>query len=276
MYRTDKQFMKDPSTAPSRIYIGNIAETVVADNLEQKFRTHGNILGLVLQRGFGFIQYENAYQARQAIEAEHGAMFHGRKLNVKQAFAQNPNQNAPNKQFTPYQQSSNQNQNFQHPSHHQNVEQPKELEDNNRPSPLFEHHPQNVGPQQQNQMQQQPIASPQKNQPPQHQSIQQQQQQQQAQQHFPPQHQQLQKDMCVQDSQEPSMSGSDGGPPGSGDPTIGGSGPPLRGNSPSIGVGSMPPMSGGLGIDNKRGRKRRRGGGRDRELDRHGLPMDYR
>lgn len=39
MYRTDKQFMKDPATAHARIYIGNIAESVVAENLEQKFRS---------------------------------------------------------------------------------------------------------------------------------------------------------------------------------------------------------------------------------------------
>lgn len=90
MYRTDKQFMRDPATASSRIYIGNIAETVVVDNLEQKFRAHGNILGLVLQRGFGFIQFETEEQAHTAIQKEHGNMFYGRKLNVRQAQAFDP------------------------------------------------------------------------------------------------------------------------------------------------------------------------------------------
>lgn len=98
MYRTDKQFMRDPTTASSRIYIGNLPDAVLADNVEQKFRIHGKILGLVLQRGFGFIQFETEEQARAAIEKEHGFMFHGRKLNVRQAFdpKKKDNRNAPN------------------------------------------------------------------------------------------------------------------------------------------------------------------------------------
>lgn len=86
MYRTDKQFMRDPATASSRIYVGNLPETVVADNLEQKFKIHGRILGLVLQRGFGFIQFENDEQAQTAIDREHGSNFCGRKINVRRAF----------------------------------------------------------------------------------------------------------------------------------------------------------------------------------------------
>lgn len=98
MYRTDKQFMRDPATASSRIYVGNIPETVVADNLEQKFNVHGRILGLVLQRGFGFIQFENDEQAQTAIDREHGSMFYGRKINVRRAFEpkKKPNMNAGN------------------------------------------------------------------------------------------------------------------------------------------------------------------------------------
>lgn len=84
MYRTDKKFMRDPATASARIYIGNLSETIVPDNLEEKFKAHGKVLGLVLQRGFGFIQFENESQAKGAIEAEHGTMFYGRKLIVRE------------------------------------------------------------------------------------------------------------------------------------------------------------------------------------------------
>lgn len=293
MYRTDKQFMKDPTTAHSRIYIGNIAETVVADNLEQKFKAHGKILGLVLQRGFGFIQYENEYQAKQAIAAEHGNMFYGKKLNVKQAYAQGPTPNAPNKQF-PYQQPNNPNANFQYPPQHQNMEKPKELErDMNRPGPPYEqHHLQNHGPQPQNQMQhQQPLISPQKNLPPQAHNMQHPQPPQPL---FPPsqqkghppfhmqqqQRQHLQNEMPIQGPHEPLMDGGDGGPPVDDEPPMGpmgSGGPPMRVNSPTFGGGGGPPgPPGGNGPDSKRLRKRRRAGGRDRELDRHGLPMDYR
>lgn len=99
MYRSDKQFMKNPATASSRIYIGSIPETVVAADLEERFRIHGSILGLVLQRGFGFIQFETDEQAQTAIRKEHGTMLHGRKLNVRQAVDKsrlnNPPQNVP-------------------------------------------------------------------------------------------------------------------------------------------------------------------------------------
>ncbi|KAF2892772.1 hypothetical protein ILUMI_13407 [Ignelater luminosus] len=99
MYRSDKQFMKNPATASSRIYIGSIPETVVAADLEERFRIHGTILGLALQRGFGFIQFEADEQAQAAIRKEHGTILHGRKLNVRQAVDKsrlnNPPQNIP-------------------------------------------------------------------------------------------------------------------------------------------------------------------------------------
>lgn len=296
MYRSDKQFMRDPATANARIYIGNIAEAVVAENLDQKFRVHGKILGLVLQRGFGFIQYESDYQAKAAIEAEHGCMFYGKKLNVKQAYAQVPNQGPPNKQF-PYQQNNNQNPNFQQ---HQNIENPREFErDMNRPSGQQyeqQHRPQNTGPQQQNQMQHQsqhqPLSSPQKNHPPPLHNMQQQSSQQpfpspQQQKGHPPAHQRgnmpqqqqqqqhSQNDQSIPESREPLPMDRDDGRAQGGDrdPVVGPGGAPMRSNSPSMGSGGP-----GGPSDSRRGKKRRRGGGREREreLDRHGLPLDYR
>ncbi|GLV34425.1 Neosin [Carabus blaptoides fortunei] len=60
-------------------------ETVTPDKLEEHFKSHGTILGAVVQRGFGFIQFEEDKCAQLAIQNEHGVMFQGRKLNVKQA-----------------------------------------------------------------------------------------------------------------------------------------------------------------------------------------------
>ncbi|KAF5270000.1 hypothetical protein FQR65_LT05799 [Abscondita terminalis] len=77
--------MKNPATTASRIYIGNILDQVTTVDLEDRFKCYGTILGLVLQRGFGFIQFETESQAQLAIKSEHGALFFGRKLNVKQA-----------------------------------------------------------------------------------------------------------------------------------------------------------------------------------------------
>lgn len=141
MYRTDKQFMTNPATAGSRIYIGGLAKTIVAADLEEKFKMHGKILGLVLQMGFAFIQYETASQAQAAIMNENNAMLHGRKICVRQALdksqkiGNNPNkpmQNRrpgppqqhynephmpPQQQFHPQQQYNHPPQNQQPPSH---------------------------------------------------------------------------------------------------------------------------------------------------------------
>ncbi|EEZ99461.1 nuclear receptor coactivator 5 [Tribolium castaneum] len=107
MYRTDKQFMTNPATAPSRIYIGGIPKTVVAADLEEKFKVHGKILGLVLQMGFAFIQFENESQSHAAIQNENNTMLHGRKICVRQALdktqkgANNMNKQMPNRRQGP-------------------------------------------------------------------------------------------------------------------------------------------------------------------------------
>ncbi|KAK4876514.1 hypothetical protein RN001_009020 [Aquatica leii] len=97
MYRSGKQFMKNPATTASRIYIGNVLDQVTTVDLEDRFKCYGTILGLVLQRGFGFIQFETEAQAQLAIKSEHGALFFGRKLNVKQAFDKGKNTPLMNK-----------------------------------------------------------------------------------------------------------------------------------------------------------------------------------
>lgn len=99
MYRTDKQFMKNPATASSRIYIGGLPKAVIADDLEGKFSKHGKILGLVINAGFAFIQYEFEQEAQSAIRAENGSVMMGRNIVVRQAFAGKEAGPAQNKNF---------------------------------------------------------------------------------------------------------------------------------------------------------------------------------
>ncbi|CAG9770506.1 unnamed protein product [Ceutorhynchus assimilis] len=87
MYRTDKQFMKNPATANARIYIGNLPKTTVAIDLEAKFSGHGKILGLVINTGFAFIQYELEEEAKTAIRMENNTNMMGRKIIVRLAHA---------------------------------------------------------------------------------------------------------------------------------------------------------------------------------------------
>ncbi|XP_057652609.1 nuclear receptor coactivator 5 isoform X1 [Diorhabda carinulata] len=85
MYRTDKQFMKNPATVPCRIYIGGLAKTVIASDLEEIFKQHGTIAGLSLHSGFAFIQFEKESEAQSAIQKENGTLVCGRRITVKQA-----------------------------------------------------------------------------------------------------------------------------------------------------------------------------------------------
>lgn len=86
MYRTDKQFMKNPATAAARVYVGSVHKTTVADDLENLFKKHGTITGLSMNTGFAFIQFETEAEAQSAIRDENGVQLNGRRIVVKQAF----------------------------------------------------------------------------------------------------------------------------------------------------------------------------------------------
>lgn len=85
MYRTDKQFMKNPATTGARVYVGALSKTTVADDLENLFKKHGNITGMSVNTGFAFIQFEADAEAQSAIREENGTFLNGRKIIVKQA-----------------------------------------------------------------------------------------------------------------------------------------------------------------------------------------------
>lgn len=90
MYRSDKSFMRDPATANCRIYVGGLDptqdEAVVSEKMDEHFKKYGKIVGRVVQRNFGFIQFEEETSAQEAIKNEHGKTLLGRKLNVRPAF----------------------------------------------------------------------------------------------------------------------------------------------------------------------------------------------
>lgn len=87
--------MRDPKTANSRIYIGNIPENSRSE-IEEHFSKFGQIIGVILNRGFGFIQFDSEECATNAIKSEDGSQFMGRKLIVRNA-QQNNNGGNENK-----------------------------------------------------------------------------------------------------------------------------------------------------------------------------------
>merc|ERR1712156_1134006 len=69
----------------SRIFVGNVAPDTDPDLIEQQFKTHGNVTGVAVHKGYCFVQYERPENAAKAIEKEAGSMFLGKRIDVKPA-----------------------------------------------------------------------------------------------------------------------------------------------------------------------------------------------
>lgn len=79
------QQMRDPGTASSRIYVGNLSESVTSPDLTAHFAKYGTIRGVLINRGFGFIQFDTESGANAAIQGENNGKFQGRKIMVRNA-----------------------------------------------------------------------------------------------------------------------------------------------------------------------------------------------
>lgn len=75
--------MKDRSTSHLRIYVGGITENATVDDLYERFIQYGQINGIVVNRNFGFVQYETEASAKQAIAEADGSVFQGKNINVR-------------------------------------------------------------------------------------------------------------------------------------------------------------------------------------------------
>lgn len=82
-------YMRDPSTANCRIYIGQLPGNCRKE-VEDYFKQFGNVTGVILNRGFGFVQFDNPDSALDAIQTGNGAQFMGNKISVSQAVAHGP------------------------------------------------------------------------------------------------------------------------------------------------------------------------------------------
>ncbi|KAJ8716012.1 hypothetical protein PYW08_013297 [Mythimna loreyi] len=81
----DRHAMKDRSTSHLRIYVGGLQESANVDELYDHFIQFGQINGIVVNRNFGFVQFEEESSAQEAILKGNGSIFQGKSLNVKTA-----------------------------------------------------------------------------------------------------------------------------------------------------------------------------------------------
>ncbi|XP_055707546.1 nuclear receptor coactivator 5 [Phlebotomus papatasi] len=80
----DLSFIRDPATVRARVYVGALADGATRQEMDEYFQKYGNIIGVVVNRGFGFIQFETEEMAAAALKDKHG-MIHGKKIFVKPA-----------------------------------------------------------------------------------------------------------------------------------------------------------------------------------------------
>lgn len=75
------RLLKDPATAHCRVFIGRLAtEELNKVELEERFSKYGTVIGSLLNRGFGFVQFEDEQSAADAIQGENGALFKGKRI----------------------------------------------------------------------------------------------------------------------------------------------------------------------------------------------------
>jgi len=83
-----------------KLFIGNLAWEVTSDDLRDLFSQAGTVTDAVVlmdkmtgrSRGFGFVEFANAEEAKAAIEKFNLYDLKGRKLNVNEARPMQPRQ----------------------------------------------------------------------------------------------------------------------------------------------------------------------------------------
>ena len=77
----------------SKLFVGNLEYSTTEEQLQETFARYGNVLSATVvtdrmtgrSRGFGFVEYETAEEARQATEELDGTRLNGRAINVSAA-----------------------------------------------------------------------------------------------------------------------------------------------------------------------------------------------
>jgi RNA recognition motif-containing protein len=86
-----------------KLYVGNLPYSVTNDELSQLFEKYGNIESSTVitdrftgrSKGFGFVEFENAEDAKKAIDDMNGQEIQGRTLVVTEARGENRSAGGP-------------------------------------------------------------------------------------------------------------------------------------------------------------------------------------
>ncbi|XP_060802689.1 nuclear receptor coactivator 5 [Amyelois transitella] len=81
----DRAAMKNRATAHLRIYVGGLKENATVEEIYEHFIPYGQINGIIVNRNFGFVQFEEESSAQEAISKANGSVFQGKSLSVRTA-----------------------------------------------------------------------------------------------------------------------------------------------------------------------------------------------
>ncbi|KAK6630681.1 hypothetical protein RUM44_002850 [Polyplax serrata] len=82
----ERDMMKDPAKVACRIFVGNLpTDDMERKDLKDMFGKFGVVTGVLLNRGFGFVQFDTETSASEAIKSNGNIIFHGKKVDIKPA-----------------------------------------------------------------------------------------------------------------------------------------------------------------------------------------------
>ncbi|XP_017091105.2 uncharacterized protein Neos [Drosophila bipectinata] len=93
---------KDPKLIKSRVFLGNIPNCT-REEIVSICQPYGKVLGSMVQKNYGFVQFESEEIANKAASALHKSIFKSKQLTVRNASQKgkvpncNPNKNSPPK-----------------------------------------------------------------------------------------------------------------------------------------------------------------------------------
>lgn len=100
MSDTDKKILgiiRDPNTVKNRIFVGNLP-TCTREELESICKPYAKVLASLVQKNFGFVQFESEEFANKVAKSLNKSTFKGNTITVRNANQKKPQQSQASNQ----------------------------------------------------------------------------------------------------------------------------------------------------------------------------------
>ena len=74
-----------------KLFIGNLAKNVITEDIEDIFKKYGNMTSckVIKDKNFGFVEYDNPHDAKEALAELDGYLLQGYRLHIQIAKSEN-------------------------------------------------------------------------------------------------------------------------------------------------------------------------------------------